>query len=145
VGDNRGHVLLAEDNDDYRTILTDYLRHVGFEVSSFSGGAALLEEAFARRPPFVVLTDLFMPGVSGFDVVAELRAANLLPVVPTAVHSAFAWEAFPEPDVLAISKPADLGDLALVLDCLCADAAERVATADLRFSIERKRRAGRAG
>lgn len=146
MGTSRGHVLLAEDDNDYRQVLVDWLRHAGFEVTAFRDGGELLDAVFATTtPPFVVLTDLFMPGESGFDVVAELRRTDLLPVIPVGVHSASAWDAYTEKDVVAISKPVELGDLLIVLDCLCADAEKKKAVAALRLGIARRRRLVRTG
>ena len=69
VRTDRGHVILAEDSEDFRAVLSDGLVLLGFRVSGFPDGEGALEAALSSDPPYVVLTDLFMPNVSGYQVI----------------------------------------------------------------------------
>jgi CheY-like chemotaxis protein len=115
VSSYSGHVLFAEDNEDLRDSLVDGLSWIGFRVSGFEDGAALLEALRTAEPPFVVLTDLLMPRCSGYTVLDQLEHAGLLEVIPVLVLTAV-----PHPELeqatLVIAKPIDLGELATFID-----------------------------
>jgi signal transduction histidine kinase/DNA-binding NarL/FixJ family response regulator len=76
-------VLVADDRDDNRAILSRLLRPLGFEVIEVRNGAEALA-ATAISPPDVALMDLVMPGVDGFAAIRTLReteAGRRLPVI----------------------------------------------------------------
>ncbi len=75
----RLRILIAEDDDDVRDGLADLLVAAGFEVARVASGTELLEalaEALdaGASAPDLIITDVIMPGVSGINVVEELRA-----------------------------------------------------------------------
>ncbi len=65
-------ILIVDDNEDVRRILGLRLRHAGFEVGDAAGGAEALE-VLGRGGWDLVLLDLVMPGVDGFEVLRSLR------------------------------------------------------------------------
>lgn len=65
-------VLLVEDNLDTAQTLADLLRLSGHVVHHASDGASALED-FARLRPQVVLCDIGLPGMDGYDVAAAMR------------------------------------------------------------------------
>jgi two-component system CheB/CheR fusion protein len=65
-------VLVVEDNQDIRESSCDLLSMAGFEVKSVSTGSEALEMAPAFGPN-VVLLDVGLPGLSGYDVARRLR------------------------------------------------------------------------
>ncbi len=66
-------VLLAEDDPDIRHLISTKLRRSGFDVIETVDGAEAL--AAARRDhPDLILLDVRMPRLSGFEVLRELRA-----------------------------------------------------------------------
>jgi PAS domain S-box-containing protein len=87
---SRGRVLLADDNADMR----DYLRRVlaeRFEVHAVADGVEALE--FARREPVdLVLTDVMMPRMDGFELLRELRGNVRTSAIPVILLSARAGE-----------------------------------------------------
>ena len=100
-------VLVVDDDQDMRNVLEDVLRYEGYLVSSAANGSQALAEAH-REPPQLILLDLMMPVMSGW----QFRAAQLLdPVlskVPVVVMSTFA----PEMSVAGLlPKPFQLGDV----------------------------------
>lgn len=136
-----GHILLAEDNEDYRTILSDALRLVGLRVTAFSNGKELLDAIFGEtKPPFVVLTDLMMPTASGFDVIAELRDAGLLEVIPVVVVSALENR---DPDVTCLLKPVDLETLLQIVEAKTKEALRSADAARTRLQRVRQRKGAR--
>ena len=81
-------VLVVDDNETNRRILETMLQHWGLHpISADSGAAALAmldRSANAGQPVAMVITDLHMPEMDGFDLVAALRrhaALGLVPVV----------------------------------------------------------------
>lgn len=74
-------VLLVEDDSDTRDLYATFLRFVGYRVRPASNGAAALE-AVGDGCPDIVVTDLAMPVMDGFDLTRELRAQPATRSVP---------------------------------------------------------------
>src|SRR5919197_1633003 len=66
-------VIVADDNPDAAHTLSALLRMAGYEVHKASTGAEALKLAMELKPVVIVL-DLAMPGVSGYDVAKRIRA-----------------------------------------------------------------------
>src|SRR5918995_5422055 len=78
---SRARVLLVEDDRDLAVGLTDALELEGYEVSHVTEGRAGLAEAMRGRHDLVLL-DVMLPELSGFDLLRELRArGSEVPVV----------------------------------------------------------------
>jgi CheY-like chemotaxis protein/class 3 adenylate cyclase len=78
-----GHVLVVDDTPQNVKLLADVLTAEGYRVSTAVAGAEALA-AIAADPPDLVLLDVMMPGMSGYEVCRRLRAdeaTSLLPVV----------------------------------------------------------------
>jgi two-component system response regulator FixJ len=74
-------VVVVDDETPMRTALGRLLRLAGCEVSLFSSGEAFLASLDVCLPDCVIL-DLWMPGLSGLDVLRRLRAVGILtPVI----------------------------------------------------------------
>jgi CheY-like chemotaxis protein len=69
----RPFILIADDNRDLAWSLSVLLRLAGFEVEVVHDGYAALRSARARRPD-VLLLDIGLPGIDGFQVAEELRS-----------------------------------------------------------------------
>jgi CheY-like chemotaxis protein len=90
---DRKRVLVVDDEEMMRELVASMLESEGYVVSLASGG----EEALAQieaAPPDLVLLDLRMPGVSGWDVLTRLNAHSSPP--PTVAMSGMASEEPPE-------------------------------------------------
>jgi CheY-like chemotaxis protein len=66
-------VLVAEDNEDIRELVSHQLRRKGVLVLLAEDGQRAMDLALAEQPA-LVLMDMDMPVMSGFDAVAALRA-----------------------------------------------------------------------
>ncbi len=66
-------VLIAEDNPEMRQLAYDILQMVGLEVVTAFDGPSTLRAVDAHQPDLVVL-DIDMPGMNGFDVCSTLKA-----------------------------------------------------------------------
>jgi DNA-binding response OmpR family regulator len=74
-------ILVVEDDPTVRLSVRLACQKEGFAVIEAASGEEALD-AVARRPPALVLLDLMLPGISGFDVCRNLRArARDLPVI----------------------------------------------------------------
>jgi two-component system, OmpR family, phosphate regulon response regulator PhoB len=80
-------VLLVEDDPDIRHLVAWKLTRAGLTVVEAADGFAALDQA-RRHPPDLVLLDLHMPRMSGFDVCRELRESPGIERVPIIVVSA---------------------------------------------------------
>jgi two-component system response regulator MprA len=75
--DSQPHRLLVVDDDcEVRTALAGVLSQEGYLVETAMDGYQALA-ALHRHPPDVVLLDLLMPGMDGFELLAELRRERL--------------------------------------------------------------------
>jgi two-component system OmpR family response regulator len=73
------HLLVVDDEESVRSMLTMALEFLGFQVTSAATGHQALRSV-ARRPPDLVLLDVNLPDLDGFDVCRSLRERGL--VVP---------------------------------------------------------------
>ena len=78
-------ILIADDEASLRDALGIILRQVGYEVRMATDGAQAVELFMRERPDLVVL-DVMMPRLSGFEVCEALRAIS--PDVPLLMLSA---------------------------------------------------------
>ena len=69
------YIAVVDDEEPVRKALGRLLRASGMEVECYAGGREFLEGSARRRPDCVVL-DLHMPGMSGLQVLHELRSAK---------------------------------------------------------------------
>ena len=73
AGQSGKHILIVDDYPDAVDVWALYLRSRGYRVSTATDGAAALAQAERLLPDLVVL-DLELPRVSGFEVATRLRA-----------------------------------------------------------------------
>jgi DNA-binding response OmpR family regulator len=73
-------ILLVDDEPRIREVVANYLRRDGYSVQTAIDGAAARRHLEEFKPDLVVL-DLMLPEVSGFDVLNEIRRAGDLPVI----------------------------------------------------------------
>ncbi|GMU08239.1 ATP-binding protein [Corallococcus caeni] len=91
LGDEeRGHVLLADDNADMREYVSRLLG-AHWTVEAVADGEAALQAARAR-PPDLILSDVMMPRLDGFGLLQALRADERTRTVPVILLSARAGE-----------------------------------------------------
>lgn len=81
-----GPVLLVEDDHDIRALLRHRLARWPYEIVETASGEMALEMARARRPALVVL-DILLPGIDGWEVLRQLRSDPALAAVPVVVVS----------------------------------------------------------
>jgi CheY-like chemotaxis protein len=113
--DEGSPVLVVDDDPDIRDTLRDVIEAEGHPVvCAADGEEALRELARGLRPSLVVL-DLMMPRLSGWDVLAAIRADRALADLPVAVISASGCRAAPPGATWFLQKPIDLDTLLAVV------------------------------
>lgn len=73
-------LLFIEDDDAIRVALTLALEDEGYEVREAPDGRSGLT-LFAEREPDLVLLDLRLPDLSGFDVCRQMRSSSIVPII----------------------------------------------------------------
>jgi class 3 adenylate cyclase len=76
-------ILVVDDTPQNVKLFADLLTAKGYEVTTAANGEQALE-SIARQPPDLVLLDIMMPGINGYEVCRKIRAnpaTALLPVV----------------------------------------------------------------
>jgi two-component system response regulator CpxR len=73
-------ILIIDDDAELCEMLTEYLRKEGFEVDSVQHGTLGLERARSGDYRLIVL-DVMLPGMNGFDLLRELRTVSDVPVL----------------------------------------------------------------
>jgi DNA-binding response OmpR family regulator len=113
-------VLIVEDDLQLCTLVAEFLRDEGFVVDTAATGPEGLER-IVQQPPTLVLLDIHLPGMPGWELVAHLRTRGIaVPIiVMTAAQDAPRWAR----EIGAISyipKPVSLPALVRRLDALAA-------------------------
>jgi two-component system chemotaxis response regulator CheY len=108
-------ILVVEDDADVRECLADILSGEGYFVHTAADGRDALG-ALERIPqPCVVLLDLMMPGMNGWDFLEAIRQTPALSDLPVVIVSAYQGPSgFP-----VLHKPVDLDELLRVVARYC--------------------------
>lgn len=73
-------ILIAEDEQDIRQLLVDYLQQSGYNTIAVGNGDEALAHARSEQPDLVLL-DVMMPGLDGLEVCRQLREVSHVPVI----------------------------------------------------------------
>jgi CheY-like chemotaxis protein len=101
-------ILLVDDNTIVRDMLVDLVGSLGYQTDAAAGGEEALE-LFDRGHYGMVLTDLLMPGMSGWEVLAALRQRD--PHIPVIIVTGSPVVGDPrasQPGVAVLKKPVDV-------------------------------------
>lgn len=73
-------ILVVEDNHDYQELLQNFLENANYEVTAASDGVRAAECAAAQSFNLILL-DLMLPGIDGFEVCKSIREKHDTPVI----------------------------------------------------------------
>lgn len=73
-------ILVVEDQNEISDIVAKYIKKEGYEVKVAENGFEALE-LFANQEFHLVLLDVMMPGINGFEVLKEIRKVSDVPVI----------------------------------------------------------------
>jgi DNA-binding response OmpR family regulator len=123
-------LLLVDDDDDFREIISFALTFSGYDVVGVEGGAEALAWLASHPSPDLILLDLMMPGMSGAELKARLDGAALRSSVPVLVLSGdtrLAEHARAMGAAGWLGKPVELQDLVARIEALLASGEEDAA------------------
>jgi CheY-like chemotaxis protein len=115
-------ILIIEDHADIRRVLTLTLRHFGYATVEATDGRSGIELTLRERPDLVLL-DLSLPDVSGFEMAKTLKKNPRTAEIPLVGLSAYAEQDTALRALAAgmaeyLVKPADSQKLAAVIEKL---------------------------
>jgi len=85
-GTNGRKILVVDDSDDLRELYQTLLRHEGYEVTTASSAEEALKIVRTWRPSLVI-TDIFMLGIRGLELITCLQSDFAPPIPPIIVFS----------------------------------------------------------
>jgi DNA-binding NtrC family response regulator len=121
MADNKGTILVVDDEANARTALAELLRDEGYRVETAADGFKALgkmEEALGDERPDLVLTDLKMPGMGGVELLEKVRVMDedVVVIVMTAFGAVdSAVDAMKKGAADYLSKPLNMTELLLVV------------------------------
>ncbi|MEM7778372.1 MAG: response regulator [Pseudomonadota bacterium] len=80
-------ILIVDDDEDIRRLLTSFLTEEGFAVSEASD-ATSLDQAVVRDHPDLIVLDLMLPGEDGLSICRRIRSSSAVPVIMLTARSA---------------------------------------------------------
>jgi DNA-binding response OmpR family regulator len=85
-------IMIADDEPDIRDLVAFTLRFAGYDVSAFNNGAEVVEAA-PREMPDLILMDVRMPRMTGYEACTALKADPRVAKIPVVFLSAKGQEA----------------------------------------------------
>ena len=113
-------ILVVEDNDDVREMMAVTLELEGHKVDTAANGREALEKLRTGEKPCLILLDLMMPVMNGWEFRRALQQDPVLRTVPVVVVSAATGDIVKKtPADAFLSKPVDMDRLLDVVCDLC--------------------------
>ena len=117
-------ILVVEDNDDVRAMMAVTLELEGHEVSTAVNGRDALNKLRHGHRPCVILLDLMMPVMNGWEFRQEIEDDPMLRAVPVVIISATTAELIHRTEAAAyLPKPLNMDQLLHVVGGFCGDCA----------------------
>ncbi len=85
----RKRILVVEDQEDNRRILRDLLTNAGYDIVEATNGREALAAAAAHRPD-LILMDIQLPVLDGYETTRRLKADAALAAIPVIVITSYA-------------------------------------------------------
>ncbi len=104
------NVLVVDDQPEIRNLMVEILKKRGYQVSTASDGHDALTQ-FALARPDLVITDLTMPGLNGYQLCRIIRRISSVPVLVMSAQMGTEDMAYRMGADAFIPKPFDLEDL----------------------------------
>ena len=81
-----GKILIVEDSPSELELMSHYLQDSGYNVIKAAGAKEAMEKAVSENPD-VIVTDVVMPGISGFELCRSLKKNPITEKVPIVICS----------------------------------------------------------
>lgn len=82
---NSNRVFVVDDDEDIREVISEILSNHGYQVETAQNGSEALAQLRSGMRPCVILLDLMMPGMNGFEFRAEQLLDPELAEIPVVV------------------------------------------------------------
>jgi two-component system cell cycle response regulator len=108
-------VLVVDDEEQIRDLLSEFLKQEGYEVLLASAGEEAMELT-KRETPHVILLDVRMPGIDGLEVCKRLKSEPKTQFIPIIMVTGYDENKVAAIEVGAddfVNKPIDLVELAI--------------------------------
>ena len=92
ISDRRKLILIVEDDVDLVQLVTRWLEREGYRVRSVASGHAGLEALAADPLPDLVLLDVMIPHIRGFDILRRVRTDERMRLLPVVMMTGLAQE-----------------------------------------------------
>jgi len=83
-----GQILIVEDDEDTRSLLEFLLRQSGYDVVVAMDGEQALKHIETMTPPQLILLDIMMPYLDGFDILARIKSRPGWQTIPVLMLTA---------------------------------------------------------
>ena len=117
-----GPILVVDDDPDVRDAMALFLRREGYEVASASEGREALDRLRHRHRPSLILLDLMMPCMDGFELrVQQMQDPELadIPVIVLSAGADLEHKVGPLNVAACLRKPIDLEELLDLVERRC--------------------------
>ena len=78
---NEKKILVVDDESRIRKLIKDYLRRSGYEVIEASDGEEALEIFYKTKDISLIILDVMMPNLDGWEVLKEIRESSKVPII----------------------------------------------------------------
>jgi CheY-like chemotaxis protein len=120
MAEHDSHSILLVDDDPEILEMTEALfRLEGYSVTTAQNGLLALGQIDEGLRPCVVLLDLMMPQMNGYQFMEELHAREFVHVVPVLVFTAAAVRTPPAGALMVLEKPLDVEGLVKTVASVC--------------------------
>ena len=139
MAQSRGTVLIVDDDVAVLEVLRRFLTKAGYDIRVASNGAAALELVHSGPPPDLMVLDLMMPVMSGFEVLSALRTNKDWATIPVIVLTATMGYSANHLDVDAmLLKPFDAKDVDAAIQAALESRRKKKGAAKKKGTKQRK-------
>ena len=117
--ENLKRILLIEDDKELQDIIKEALELEGFKVFTANNGREGLNILAKNPAPCLILLDLIMPVMNGWEFMEELNNDLLLSTIPVVIVSGLENKAVNNQSIVFIPKPIDLDKLLNIVHKHC--------------------------
>jgi len=112
-------ILLVEDDDSIREVITMFLESEGYSVKSARNGKEGMEILSTMECPCLIILDLMMPVMDGWEFLKTAKRNSTIASIPIVVTSAVADDLKISGAVKVLKKPIDLDGLMKIVSHYC--------------------------
>jgi CheY-like chemotaxis protein len=113
------HVLVVEDSAEIREALAEILHHLGYRVDCVANGKEAWDYLHTAPPPTLILLDLVMPVMDGWEFRRRQQQDSALAAIPVVILAGQAKETAPSGAAAYLARPIDVHQLCEIVARYC--------------------------